>query len=118
MAQVEKSILKAGNTAPGEDKLQTNILKIAWPLIKDKILYFRHAILTILQKPSKEDWTNSRSYRPITLLLVLGKGLEHLVAQNMAWIAIHYKVLASQQFGALPLRSAINLTTCLTHDIE
>ncbi|EED11781.1 hypothetical protein TSTA_109610 [Talaromyces stipitatus ATCC 10500] len=38
MAQVEKSILKARNTAPGEDELQTNILKTAWPLIKDKIL--------------------------------------------------------------------------------
>ncbi|EED14697.1 polymerase, putative [Talaromyces stipitatus ATCC 10500] len=132
MAQVEKSILKARNTAPGEDELQTNILKTAWPLIKDKILflfqgclrlgyhpkYFRHAILTILQKPSKEDWTNPRSYRPIALLSVLGKGLECLVARNMAWIAIYYKVLASQQFGALPLRSAIDLTTCLTHDIE
>ncbi|EED11470.1 polymerase, putative [Talaromyces stipitatus ATCC 10500] len=132
MAQVEKSILKARNTAPGEDELQTNILKTAWPLIKDKILFlfqgclrlgyhpkcFRHAILTILQKPSKEDWTNPRSYRPIALLSVLGKGLERLVAQNMAWIAIHYKVLASQQFRALPLRLVINLTTCLTHDIE
>jgi hypothetical protein len=36
----------------------------------------------------------------------------------MAWIAIHYKALASQQFGALPLRSAVNLTTCLLHDVE
>ncbi|EED19609.1 hypothetical protein TSTA_028910 [Talaromyces stipitatus ATCC 10500] len=27
--QVEKAILKAGNTAPGEDELQTNILKVA-----------------------------------------------------------------------------------------
>lgn len=132
MPQVERAILKAGNTAPGEDELQTNILKVAWPLIKDKILAlfqgclqlgyhpkcFRHAILTILQKPNKIDWTNPRSYRPIALLSVLGKGLERLVARNMAWISIHYKVLASQQFGALPLRSAIDLTTCLTHDVE
>ena len=29
-----------------------------------------------------------------------------------------HKVLASQQFGALPLRSAVDLTTCLTHDVE
>ena len=39
-------------------------------------------------------------------------GLERLVARNMTWI------VASQQFGALHLRSAIDLTTCLTHDIE
>src|ERR1700759_3896113 len=36
----------------------------------------------------------------------------------MAWITVSHKVLASQQFGALPLRSAIDLTTCLTHDVE
>jgi hypothetical protein len=34
-------------------------------------------------------------YRLIALLLVLGKGLERLVARNIAWIAIYYKVLAS-----------------------
>lgn len=132
MVQVERAILKAGNTAPGEDELQTNIFKVARPLIKDKILAlfqgclrlgyhpkcFRRAILAILQKPNKTDRTNPRSYRPIALLSVLGKGLERLVARNTAWLAIHHKVLASQQFGALPLRSAIDLTTCLTHDVE
>ena len=130
--QVEESVLQAGNTAPGADEIPTCILKVAWPLIKDKILMlyqgclkigyhpkcFRHAILAMIQKPNKTDWTSPRSYRPIALLSVLGKGLERLVARNMAWIAIHYKVLARQQFGALPLRSAIDLTTCLTHDVE
>lgn len=59
-----------------------------------------------------------RSYRPLALLSVLGKGLERLVARRMAWISIKYKILAYQQFGALPLRSSVDLTTCLTHDIE
>lgn len=49
---------------------------------------------------------------------MLGKGLERLIARNMAWIGIHYKVLASRQFGALPLRPAVDLTTCLLHDAE
>lgn len=40
------------------------------------------------------------------------------MARNIAWTAIHHKVLTRQQFGALPLRSAIDLTTCLTHDVE
>ncbi|EED17260.1 hypothetical protein TSTA_023140, partial [Talaromyces stipitatus ATCC 10500] len=67
MAQVEESVLQAGNTAPGSDEIPTCILKVAWPLIKDKVLI------------------------PIALLSVLGKGLERLVARNMAWISIHYK---------------------------
>ena len=38
MVQVEKAILKADNTAPGEYELSTNILKFAWRLIEDKTL--------------------------------------------------------------------------------
>ncbi|EED15832.1 reverse transcriptase, putative [Talaromyces stipitatus ATCC 10500] len=98
MSQVEESILQAGNTAPSADEIPICILKVAWPLIKDKVQMLYQ--------------------RLIALLSVLGKGLERLVAQNMAWISIHYKVLVRQQFGALPLRSANNLTTCLTHNVE
>jgi hypothetical protein len=132
MAQVEKAVLHAGNTTLGHDELPTSILKIAWPLIKEKVLTlyqgcltagyhpwcFCHAILAIIQKPNKTDWTSPRLYRPIALLLVLGKGLERLVARNMAWIAIYHRVLASQQFRALPLCSVVDLTTCLLHDVE
>lgn len=72
----------------------------------------------MLQKPNKSDLSSPRSYRPSALLFVLGKGLERLLARGIAWIAVQEKVLTSQQFGALPGRSAIDLTTCLTHDIE
>ena len=129
---IEQAILRAGNTAPGADEIPTNILKVTWPLIKDKarLLFqgclrlghhptcFRQVILAIIQKPNKADRSSPRAYRPIALLSVLGKGLERLIARNMAWIAVTYKVLASQQFGALPLCSAVDLTTCLTHDVE
>ena len=129
---IEQAILQAGNTAPGIDEIPTCVLKVAWPLIKNLVLQlfqgclqlgyhpkcFRHAILAIIQKPKKDDRSSPRSYRPIALLSVLGKGLERLIARQMSWIAVTYKVLASQQFGALPLRSAVDLTTCLTHDVE
>ena len=64
------------------------------------------------------DRSSPRSYRPIALSSVLGKGLEKLMAKRMSWIVIKYKVLTRQQFGALPLRSSTDLTTCLTHDVE
>ncbi|KAI0990747.1 hypothetical protein K3495_g17440 [Podosphaera aphanis] len=72
----------------------------------------------MLQKPNKSDLSSPRSYRPIALLSLLGKGLERLLARLIAWIAVQEKILASQQFGALPGRSAVDLTTCLTHDFE
>ncbi|CCU75114.1 endonuclease/reverse transcriptase [Blumeria hordei DH14] len=44
--------------------------------------------------------------------------LERLIARRLSWIAIRHKIVASQHFVALPLRSAIDLTTCLVYDIE
>ncbi|KAI0994941.1 hypothetical protein K3495_g13240 [Podosphaera aphanis] len=72
----------------------------------------------MLQQPNKADLSSPRSYRPIALLCVLGKGLERLIAKRIAWIAVHNKILTTQQFGALPGRSAVGLSTCLTHDVE
>ena len=131
-AEVADSILKAKSSAPGEDEISTVILRAAWHLIErqTKNLYqacleaghhpscFRSAILVVLAKPNKSDRSNPGSYRPIALLSVLGKGLERLIAKRMAWIAVTQKVLTCQQFGAVPHHSAVDLTTCLTHDVE
>jgi hypothetical protein len=132
ITDIERTVLQTRNTSPGADEVPTTIPQLAWPQIKLRVLQlyqgclqlchqtkcFRQAILAILQKPKKADQSLPRSYRPIALLSVLGKGLERLIARNMSWIAVTHRVLASQQFGALPLRSAIDLTTCLTNDVE
>lgn len=132
LQEIQNSLLRAGNTAPGSDEIPTCILKIAWPLIKESICVlfsgclsighhpkcFRNATVVILQKPNKSDLSSPRSYRPIALLSVLGKGLERLIAKRLSWISVKYKILESQQLGALPCRSAVDLTTCLTHDVE
>ncbi|APA05858.1 hypothetical protein sscle_01g006280 [Sclerotinia sclerotiorum 1980 UF-70] len=129
---IELAILKAGNTAPGADEIPTKILQVAWLQIKEVTLSlfkgclhlghhpkcFRLATIVIIPKPNKPDYTNPRSYRPIALLSVLGKGLERLIAKKVSWLALNYQVLANQQLGALPLRSSVDLTTCVTHDIE
>ena len=36
----------------------------------------------------------------------------------MAWITVKFEVLPPQQFGALPLRSATDLASCLIYDVE
>ena len=130
--EAENAVLRAANTAPGADEVTTAVLLKAWALIKNLVLRvyrgclhlghhpaaFRTAALIFLNKPNKADRSAPRSYRPITLLSVLGKGLERLIAKRLSWQAIEHGVLAKQQFGALPLRSSVDLTTCLTHDVE
>ena len=130
--EVQDAILRAGDIAPGADEIPTAMLRKAWPLIREYIFSIfksclslghhpvcvRQAVLIMLQKPKKADLSSPRSYRLIELLSALGKGLERLIARRLAWIATRNTILTTQQFGALPGRSAVDLTTCLTHDVE
>lgn len=73
--------------------------------------------MVLLPKPNR-DPTSVKGWRPIALLSCLGKGLERLLAKRMSFLAIKHHVVAEQQFGALPGRSATDLVGCVTHDIE
>ena len=67
LEDIRKSILGAGNTAPGIDEIPTKVLQLAWPQIEDKVLAlfqkclsygyhpacFRTAVLAVIPKPNK-----------------------------------------------------------------
>ena len=97
-SEVVESIFSSGNTAPGKDGITSAVLRLAWPQISALVidlfracteagyhpLCFRTAIVAIIEKPKKIDRSCPRSYRPISLLSVLGKGLERLLAKRMS----------------------------------
>ena len=72
----------------------------------------------MIPKPGKRDLSLPGSWRPISLLSCLGKGLERLIARRVAWAAVEYRVLNSQQAGALPKRLAVDLVAALIHDVD
>ena len=72
----------------------------------------------MLPKLGKRDLTATRSWRPIALLSCLSKGLERLIARCLAWCILQHKVVHNQHIGAMPKRSAVDLVSCLVHDIE
>lgn len=130
--EVRDAMLRTGNTSPGADNITVKLLQACWPTIGSHVcrLYqaclsaghhpkpFRKAEVVMIPRPGKRDLTLARSWRPISLLSCLGKGLERLIARRLAWASIHYEVLHSQQCGALPKRSAADLVAALVHDIE
>ena len=77
-------------TASGPDDISVRSLKLAWPAIASRLLQllqasldishypipFKHATMVVLPKDGDRDKSHPRSYRPISLLSVLGKGLE------------------------------------------
>jgi hypothetical protein len=119
-------------SAPGEDGLATTAWRELWPILGDTIthLYYRcmeegcfplslkSAKIIMLPKPGKRDYTQLNAWRPISLLSTLGKGLERLLAQQIAVRAIQADVLAPCHFRALPGRSAIDLVQVLVHRVE
>lgn len=46
------------------------------------------------------------------------KGLERLIARDMACLTVLEGVASPQEVGALSGRADVDLTTCLTHEIE
>ena len=81
-------------------------------------LPFRKINIVAVPKTENRDKSNPRSYRPLAMLSVLGKGLERLIARRLAWVATQEKILHPQHFGALPGRSATDLAAVAVHDIE
>ncbi|KAK0369583.1 RNA-directed DNA polymerase from transposon x-element [Colletotrichum limetticola] len=118
-------------TIPGVDGITTRLLQACWGVISEPVrllfqscirvgyfpLPFRRAEVVMIQEAGR-DASKPGSWRPIALLSCLGKGLERLRARRMASLAIVERIVSSQQIGALQGRSAVDLTTCLTHDIE
>lgn len=96
--ELKESVWKINpRNAPGNDGLTADIIRKAWPYIKEHNLnIINHCLRTgiftdcrksagvVLIKKSKEaDPTIPKSYRPISLLPVLGKGLERVICSRL-----------------------------------
>ena len=61
--------------------------------------YWKLAIVKILPKPGKEDYTDLASFRPIGLLPIFGKLLEKLFVRRLTYDARKRGTLSRKQFG-------------------
>ena len=59
----------------------------------------------MLRKQGKDDYTQPKSYRPIALLNTLGKALEAVIANRLAYLADVYHLLPSRHTGGRKLAS-------------
>ncbi|CAK1583199.1 unnamed protein product [Parnassius mnemosyne] len=103
--------------APGYDGLTADICEAAIGLdptmflaLANKCLSLAHfprkwkeAVIVVLRKPGKVDYTHPKSYRPIGLLPVLGKIFEKMLVRRIKWHIIPN--ISSKQYGFMPQRS-------------
>ncbi|CAK1541875.1 unnamed protein product [Leptosia nina] len=101
------------NKAPGHDHLTSDICSMVanqYPELLTNLLnrclsleYFpvtwKRTVVKVIPKPSKADYTDLSSYRPIGLIPVFGKTLEKLFTRRVIYSAQHNKTLNTTQYG-------------------
>jgi Reverse transcriptase (RNA-dependent DNA polymerase) len=58
------------------------------------------ALVVIIPKPGKTDYTVAKAYRPISLLECCGKLLEKVVAARFSWEVDHLSLIGDRQFSS------------------
>ncbi|KAE8184492.1 hypothetical protein CF336_g7780, partial [Tilletia laevis] len=122
----------APDKAPGPDEITGRAVRQGWSAIEEPLFAlasaahdvgwypaaFRTSTLCALKKGGKRDPALARSYRLIALLPVLGKALEKVAANRLAWFAETLGLVPTEQYGAMPKTSATDAGVALVHDIH
>ena len=70
-----------------------------------------------LCKPGKANYTISRSYKPISLLPVMGKIMETIVSRQLSRLLESRRLLSPFQFGFRTGKEVMGACNRLTHDV-
>lgn len=121
MEEIEEKVFAAKpRKAPGNDGLPAEVWKQVWPAVKDRVLQlfrkslndgalptqWKSAKIIPLKKPGKDDYSQARTWRPISLLSTLGKILEAVIAERISYAVETFGLLPTNHFGARKSRSA------------
>lgn len=108
MNEIEKAVKSAApHKAPGADGITNGILQLVLDILLPSLYrlfnacleqgycpaHFQDSVTVALRKPGKEDYRHPKSYRPIALLNTLGKVLEGIMANRLAYLADEYQLL-------------------------
>lgn len=119
--EIERCLVKTKPwKAAGEDGLPAGVWRHIWPAVSESVCrlfqtsldtgtvprQWKIAKIIPLKKPNKDDYTQAKAWRPISLLSTLGKLLEAVVAERISFAVETYGLLPANHFGARNQRSA------------
>src|SRR6267154_3031630 len=79
---------------------------------------WKEAIVCVIPKPNRADYTCTTNFRPISLLECLGKLLEKLVAKILYREITKHALVPTMQFGGQNTSSTMDAGLTLLHDIQ
>lgn len=71
-----------------------------------------------IPKPGKKDLSDPNSYRLISLLSIIGRGLERVVARRLVYALVEYGLVSLQYLGAVLGVGILDLVYALVYDLE
>ncbi|GBE87945.1 hypothetical protein SCP_1201710 [Sparassis crispa] len=131
--EVHQAIYDQGaDKAPGLSQVPFRRIRWAWEVKADLITALMHhcikigyhpkewrkSIAVALAKPRKPDYSNPRAYRLIQLLECLGKVLECIVANRLAYLVTVHNLVPANQFGGRPSSSTDDAILTFVNDVE
>lgn len=133
MEELETALKSAkAKKCPGPDNVPMDVIKmfdennkavllsVLDDLWQDGIFpdFWKIAKLTIIRKQGNRDWSNPKSYRPISLLPVIGKTYERLIAGKMDVFMEERNLLNPQQHGFRKGKSTLTAIRALNDEID
>ncbi|KAK9445095.1 hypothetical protein VB005_01558 [Metarhizium brunneum] len=120
LPEIEKAMRRAApNKAPGADGIINGVLHQTLDILLPSLhklfnaclqlsycpQHFKEAVTVVLRKQGKDDYAQPKSYRPIALLNTLGKVMEAIMANRLAYLADVHHLLPSRHTGGRKLAS-------------
>ena len=133
LEEVHELLRKTANkTAPGASGFGWLILKWAWPTIGETLTFlydacltlghhparWKEAVVVVIPKPDKADYTLPKAHRPISLLECMSKLLEKVVASRLQHNITALDLIPTNQFGGRQHSSCVDAGLTLLHDIQ
>jgi hypothetical protein len=119
-------------SAPGVSGIGWELLRWGWPTVSETLTNvfnacisvghhprrWKQAIVAVIPKPDKPDYTLAKAHRPISLLENMSKLLEKAVAKRMQHDIVKYELVPTNQFGGRSHSSCVDAGLALVHDIQ
>jgi hypothetical protein len=79
---------------------------------------WKNAVVVVIPKPDRPDYTQAKAHRPISLLETMSKLLEKVVAQRMQHDIVAEELIPTTQFGGRRHSSCLDAGLTLLHDVQ